>query len=29
MKRSSLGAWLSFAFGALYFVVPLIATCRG
>lgn len=26
MKRSRLGAWLAFAVGALYFVVPLIGT---
>jgi len=26
MSRSRLGAWLSFAIGALYFLVPLIAT---
>jgi putative spermidine/putrescine transport system permease protein len=26
MKRSRFGAWLSFAIGALYFLVPLIAT---
>ena len=26
MKQSKLGAWLAFAFGALYFLVPLIAT---
>jgi len=26
MNRSRLGAWLSFAIGALYFLVPLIAT---
>jgi len=26
MKRTRLGAWLAFAVGALYFVVPLIAT---
>ncbi len=26
MKQSKLGAWLAFAFGTLYFLVPLIAT---
>ena len=26
MKRRALGAWLAFALGALYFLVPLIAT---
>jgi putative spermidine/putrescine transport system permease protein len=26
MKQSKLGAWLAFAFGALYFLVPLVAT---